>query len=235
MGAERLRVVGTAARKIDATAKVTGETRFADDIALPVDIQASRHELVAGEGFSVNVNFLDKPAVPVQWTVDKSSLLLPEGWTAKLDEPKPGGNSYHFNVSIPGAAKPPTSPADAVLPFPPPLVKLAVRVDVEGYEFNFEKPVESSEAKTTEIDTYPLELIPAVTLTVEPSQVMIPVKRASAPFSLLARVRYHGTSKATVQVGVDAPQGWSAAAIAPLDFSNAGDQLIRYVVTPPAK
>ena len=35
MGAETLRVVGTATRKIDATAKVTGQTRFADDIALP--------------------------------------------------------------------------------------------------------------------------------------------------------------------------------------------------------
>lgn len=210
-------------------------TALADDIALPVNIQANRHELVAGEGFSVNVDFLDKPAAAVKWTVDKSSLLLPEGWTATLDEAKAGGNSYHFNVSIPAAATPPSSPADAVLPFPPPLVKLAVKANVDGYEFAIENPVESSEAKTTEIDTYPLELVPAVTLTVEPSQVMIPLKRATAPFTLLARVRYHGTAKTAVQVGIDAPQGWSAAPISRLDFPNAGDQLIRYVVTPPAK
>ena len=114
-------------------------------------------------------------------------------------------------------------------------MSLALDVTVEGYHFTIEKPVESSEAKTTEIDTYPLELVPAVTLTVEPSQVMIPLKRAAAPFSLLARVRYHGTTKATVQVGIDAPQGWSVAPISPLDFSAAGDQLIRYMVTPPAK
>jgi LmbE family N-acetylglucosaminyl deacetylase len=208
---------------------------LAADIALPVEIQANRHELVAGESFSVNVDFLDKPAVPVEWTCSKASLLLPEGWTATLDAPKDKSTSYHFNVTVPADAKVPSSPADAVLPFPPPLVSLALNVTVEGYHFTIEKPVESSEAKTTEIDTYPLELVPAVTLTAEPSQVMIPVKRATAPITLLARVRYHGTTKTTVQVGIDAPPGWSVSPIAPLDFSAAGDQLIRYVVTPPAK
>ncbi|HXU21409.1 MAG TPA: hypothetical protein VN788_12580, partial [Verrucomicrobiae bacterium] len=160
---------------------------------------------------------------------------LPQGWTATLDAAKDRSTSYHFNVTVPAGATAPSSPADAVLPFPPPLVSFAVNVAVEGYHFTIEKPVESSEAKTTEIDTYPLELVPAVTLTVEPSQVMIPQKRAAAPFALLARVRYHGSTKATVQVGIDAPQGWSVAPISPLDFASAGDQLIRYVVTPPAK
>ncbi|HXT86361.1 MAG TPA: PIG-L family deacetylase, partial [Verrucomicrobiae bacterium] len=95
---------------------------LAEDVALPVDIQASRHELVAGESFSVNVNFLDKPALPVEWTVDKSSLLLPQGWTATLDAAKDRSTSYHFNVTVPAGATAPSSPADAVLPFPPPLV-----------------------------------------------------------------------------------------------------------------
>jgi LmbE family N-acetylglucosaminyl deacetylase len=206
-----------------------------DDVALPVDTQASRHELVAGESFTVDVNFLDKPATPAKWTVDQSSLLLPEGWTAAVDAPKAGSNSYHFTVSIPAGAKPPSSPADAVLPFPPPLVKLALRMSVNDYEFKFEKAVESAEAKTTAIVIYPLELVPAVTLTVEPSQVMVPEKRAAAPADLLARVRYHGTKPATVSVGLDAPQEWNVTPIAAVNFSGAGDQLVRYVVKAPAK
>jgi hypothetical protein len=208
---------------------------LAEDIALPIDVQADRHELVAGESFSVNVNFLDQPAVPVKWTVDKSSLLVPEGWTVTLDETKEGAASYRFHVAIPAGAVPPSAPADAILPFPPPLVKLAVRMSVGGYQFTVEKPVESAEAKTTGIETYALELVPAVTLTIEPAQIMVPVKRAAAPAELLARVRYHGTKSASVTVGVDAPQGWSAAPIAPLDFSGPGDQLIKFVVKPPAK
>jgi hypothetical protein len=211
------------------------DTALADDVALPVDTQANRHELVAGETFTVDVNFLDKPAAPVKWTVDKSSLLLPEGWSAKLDDADARGSNYHFTVSIPPGAKPPSSPADAVLPFPPPLVKLALRMNVDNYEFTFEKPVESAEAKTTAIVVYPLELVPAVTLTVEPSQVMVPAKRAAAPADLLARVRYHGTKPAGVSVGLDAPQEWNVAPIAELSFSGTGDQLVRYVVKAPAK
>jgi hypothetical protein len=210
------------------------DTALGYDVALPVDTQADRHELVAGGSFSVNVNFLDQSAVPVEWAVDNSSLLLPAGWTATLDDTKPGSN-YHFHVSVPSGATPPVSPSDAVLPFPPPLVKLALRMTLDGYEFKFEKPIESAEAKTTGIDTYQLELVPAVTVTVQPAQVMIPLKRASPPTELLARVRYHGAKPATVAIGLDAPEGWSVAPISSLNFTATGDQLIRYVVTPPAK
>ncbi len=205
------------------------------DVALPVDTQASRHELVAGETFTVDVNFLDQPATPAKWTVNTSSLVLPQGWTATLGDADPGGRNYHFTVSIPAGAKPPSSPADAVLPFPAPLVKLALRMSVDDYEFRVEKTVESAEAKTTAIIVYPLELVPAVTLTVEPSQVMVPEKRAAAPADLLARVRYHGTKPATVSIGLDAPPEWNVAPVAAVNFSGAGDQLVRYVVKAPAK
>jgi LmbE family N-acetylglucosaminyl deacetylase len=204
-------------------------------IALPIDTQADRHELVAGGTFSVDVRFLDQPAVPVKWAVDKSSLSVPAGWTATLADAKAGSNSYRFTVAIPAGAAPPQAPSDAILPFPPPLVRLALRAAVQGYEFTIEKPVESAEAKTTGIEIYPLELVPAVTLTVEPAQVMVPARRAAAPVALLARVRYHSAPAAKVSVGLDAPAGWSAQPVAPLDFSGPGDQLIKFVVTPPAK
>ncbi|HTR48492.1 MAG TPA: PIG-L family deacetylase [Verrucomicrobiae bacterium] len=210
------------------------DVALADDIALPVDTQADRHEIVAGESFAVNVSFLDRPAVPVKWTVDESSLRLPQGWTATLDAPK-GTNTYHFSVAVPAGAKAPSAPGDAVLPFPAPLVTLALRLNLEGYEFTTEKTVESSVANTTGIETYQLELVPAVTLTVQPAQVMEPLKRAGAPVELLARVRYHGTKLANIAVGLDAPAGWSVAPIAALSFKEAGDQLVRYGVTPPAK
>ena len=207
---------------------------LAEDIALPVDTQADRHELVAGESFAVKVNFLDKPAVPVKWTIDQSSLQVPAGWTVTLDGAKPDSKSYQFHVSVPTGASPPVSPTDPVLPFPPPLVKLALRLELEGYAFTTEKTVESSVAKTTGVETYQLELVPAVTLTVEPTQVMVPLKRAASPLDLVARVRYHGAGQADVSVGLDTPTGWMVAPLATLSFSTAGDQLVRYVVTPPA-
>jgi LmbE family N-acetylglucosaminyl deacetylase len=206
-------------------------------VALPVETQAERHELVAGEPFSVEVNFLDQPAAPVKWTIDKSSLLVPAGWSVEAEEVKEGTRDYHFKISIPAGAKPPSSPEIVILPFPSPLVQLALRANVDGYDFTIEKPVESVQAATTGIVAYPLALVPAVTLTVEPRQVMVPAKRAAMAVNLVARVRYHGTNAAKVSVALDAPKGWTVqppAEQGSLDFSGAGDQLVRFVVTPPA-
>jgi LmbE family N-acetylglucosaminyl deacetylase len=208
-----------------------------EDVALPIITQAERHELVAGESFSVEANFLDLPAAPVKWTMDQSCLVLPAGWEVTGDETKAGSNDYHFKISIPAEAKPPSSPGDVILPFTPPLVRLALRADVDGYDFAIEKPVESVQATTTGIATYPLELVPAVTLTVEPQQVMVPAKRAAMAVKLVARVRYHGTKPAKVSVALGAPKGWTVqppASHGSLDFSGAGDQLVRFVVMPPA-
>ena len=210
------------------------DNALAEVVALVTDASADRHELVAGETFGVTLNLPDKPAVPATWAADNTTLELPQGWTAKIEEAKEGSRTYRFDVSIPAGAKRPSSPEDAVLPFPAPLVRLALQVKVDGYEFTIHKPVDSMAATTTGILTYPLELVPAVTLTVEDPQIMVPLKRAAEPKTLLARVRYHGTQPAKVSVGIDLPGGWSAAPVAPLDFPAAGDQLIRFSVKPPA-
>jgi LmbE family N-acetylglucosaminyl deacetylase len=210
------------------------DNALAEVVALYTDVSADRHELVAGETFGVTLNLPDKPAVAATWAADNTSLELPQGWTAKLGEAKEGSRTYHFDVSIPAGQKPPSSPEDAILPFPAPLVKLALRVNVDGYEFKIRKPVDSMAATTTGILTYPLELVPAVTLTAEQPQIMVPLRQASEPKTLLARVRYHGANPAKVSVGIDVPSGWSAQMVAPLDFASAGDQLIRFSVKPPA-
>jgi len=207
---------------------------LAEDVALPFEAQADRHELVAGEDLSVQVT-VGKPIVPVKWTLDINSLEVPTGWTAAKEETKHDSESENFKITIPPDAKAPSSPEDAIRPFPPPLVRVALTAVWSSYRFAIEKPVQSVQATTTGVATYPLELVPAVTLTVEPQQVMVPVQRATEPVKLLARIRYHGTKPAKVDVGADAPDGWKAQPIAPLDFPSTGDQLIRFIVAPPAQ
>ncbi|MGA7915547.1 MAG: PIG-L family deacetylase [Candidatus Acidiferrales bacterium] len=209
---------------------------LADDIAIPFEARASRHELVAGENFSVDVVVSGEPAVPAKWTLSPSSFIVPTGWTVTAAEAKESG-ATRFNVAIPADAKPPARPGDAILPFPPPLVRLALPVNVAGYEFAVDRAVDSVQASTTGILTYPLELVPAVTITVEPRQIMVPEKRATMPVKLFARVRYHGTQNVHVSVALEAPTGWTVQlpkATGPLEFSGAGDQLLQFIVTPPA-
>jgi len=208
---------------------------LAEDVAISFEAQADRHELVAGEDFSVEVAFDGKPIVPVKWTLDASDIQVPPGWSASKDPEKQDSESANFKVSIPADAKAPSSPQGAILPFPAPLVRVALTVVWSSYRFTIEKPVESVQATTTGIATYPLELVPAVTLTVEPEQLMVPVQRASEPVKLLARIRYHGTKQAKVDVGVDTTDGWKAQPVAPLDFSTSGDQLIRFIIEPSAR
>ncbi len=208
---------------------------LAEDVTISFEAQADRHELVAGEDFSVEVAFDGKPVVPVKWTLDASDIQVPPGWSASKEPEKQDSESENFKVSIPADTKAPSSPPEAILPFSPPLVRVALTVVWSSYRFTIEKAVESVQATTTGIATYPLELVPAVTLTVEPEQVMVPVQRASEPVKLLARIRYRGTKQAKVDVGVDTPDGWKAQPVAPLDFSTSGDQLIRFVVSAPER
>ena len=212
-------------------AKEKIDLALSEDIALPMIVEADRHELVAGEGFSVEVSLLGKPAVPVKYTVDLSSLLVPKGWIREIDK-SAADNTYKFSVEIQSSAVPASSPGDVILPYPPPLVRVAPKIEINGYFFAVPRTVESMKATTTGIDTYSLELVPAVTLTPDPQQIMVPAERASRSIELLARVRYHGTKPASFTVGLDAPKGWQVERIPAVNFTGAGDQLIRFSVTP---
>jgi len=205
------------------------------DVALPVQTNAERHELVAGDTVAVNVGFAGDAAVPVAWTLNQSSIVVPSGWRVTAEKSAEPDRGTRFRVDIPAGAQLSPQPADVIQPFPPPLISLALPVRISGYEFTIHQAVESVEAKTTGVFTYPLELVPTVTLTVEPQQAMVPVQHSSDPVTLLARIRYHGTQAAKVTAGLDAPQGWSSEPVPPIDFSMPGDRLIRFVVTPPAQ
>jgi len=224
-GAEALWELARVRKRIDGALE--------DDAALPLIAQAERHELVAGESLSVDVTVAGKPAVPLN--VSDATILAPSGWAEASKETKEGGDTTHFKISISADAKAPHSPGDVILPFPSPLLRATLQAEIDGYHFAIQAPVVSMEATTTGIASYPLALVPAVTLTVEPQQVMVPSKRAAAPVELLSRVRYHGTKPAKVSIGLDTPEGWTAQPIAPVDFSGAGDELIRFLVTPPAQ
>lgn len=205
------------------------DTALADVMAAHLVVRADRHELVAGENFSIQAVNVDGPRVG-SIKIGTPGLELPPGWTIVKQET--GAQGTHFTVSIPSNAKPPQSLGDAVLPWPAPLVQSVFQANVDGYDFTVKQPAVAEQATTTEVVTYPLELVPAVSLTVEPRQIMLPERNGSRQIELLARVRYHGTSAAEVSAGLDAPAGWSVAPVAPLHFTGAGDQLVRFEVTP---
>jgi LmbE family N-acetylglucosaminyl deacetylase len=203
--------------------------------ALHLNAEADQGALVAGEGFPVHVNWEKRSDVAVE--LDQPSLDVPSGWKVVPQTPKPGSgaaNEMSFTVQVPSDATPPTSPQDAILPWPAPLVSARITGTASGYKFSYDKPVIANEYTSTAVETMPLELVPAVTLSVDPEQVMLPVSRPSRAFQLLARINYHGSAAAQVDVGLDVPDGWNVTPVAPIDFPGVGVRLARFTVTPPA-
>lgn len=217
-------------------------TALAAAAALHVNAKSDRGALVAGEDFSVRVNWETRANVGVE--LNQPTLEMPKGWSAATEKPQGTRETSatesaqtaeaSFRVVIPQGATRPASPEDAILPWPAPLVKARITGTADGYNFSAEKPVTATDYTSTTVETMPLELVPAVTLSVDPEQVMLPANRKTKPFQLLTRVRYHGAKAAHVTVGLDVPAGWSVERVAPLDFTGAGDRLVRFAVAPSA-
>ena len=184
---------------------------LAEAAALHLDAEADQNALVAGGNFSVRVTWSSRGDVGVDLAAP--SLEIPQGWmvtpTAPKTDQQASISEISFQVGVPSNAMPPVSPQDAILPWAPPLVETHITGTADGYTFSIEKPVISRDYTSTTVETMPLELVPAVTLTVDPEQVMLPVNRSTKTFQLFMRVSYHGTTPAQVTAGVDAPQGWT--------------------------
>ena len=211
---------------------------LAEAAALHLAAESSSSALVAGEKFSVRLGWQERPDVGVQ--LGPPNLQLPAGWSAAPEkargneEPPSSSMSASFSVQVPANAMMPSSPQDAVLPWHPPLVEARIAGTVNGYKFSFREPAVAHEYTSTTVETMPLEIVPAVTLSIDPQQIMLPADRPKRAVELLARLRYHGSTQAHVELSVEAPGGWTVSPVAPIDFLAAGSRLARFTITPPA-
>ena len=199
---------------------------------LHVEAQASRREAIPGETITVTVTHRERSQ-----TLDSVStpqLDLPEGWTAteKSGDQTARGES-RFIVSVPLNAQLPHEKGEWSLPEPPPLVTAAVDAQVGGYSFSVLVPVVAFEASSTQVETQPLTLVPRVTLTLAPHEMLVPPARRGQPLEVVARVHYYGSAPAQVEVQLDTPPAWKPSPPVALKFDGAGDQLARLQIPVP--
>ena len=199
-----------------------------------LNARADRSEVVAGENFSVRVQTRWREDIPAE--VGKPELVLPAGWSVTKEETEASG-AVRFTVAVPAGAEIPHPTNEWMLPAPPPLMWARVRATTGPYAFAVESPVVAQRITSTRADTLPVTTVPAVTLVLEPRQFLLSVGGGAParPLELLARVRFYGTQPARIPLGLDAPAGWKVEAPGPVEFSGAGDELVRFRVTPPAR
>ena len=204
---------------------------LADAAAIKIVSNADRSELVGGEGFSVRAQVTHRNDLSAKFS--KPELVMPSGWSIKKAEEKEG--SINFDVSVPAGAQTPHQPGDFLYPFPPPLVSARTHVEADGYNFDFESPVQSLHPTTVSVLSYPLRLVPPIELTPEPEQYVVIESVQPKQFEIFARVHSFAQAPSKVSVGVNVPSGWKAPATESIEFSGAGDRLVHLTVMIPAK
>jgi LmbE family N-acetylglucosaminyl deacetylase len=195
--------------------------------------QSDRGDLVAGESFTVSAEERHRDQINSA-EFAAPTLVLPEGWHTDAPAQEQNGVTT-LKVTIPAGAPEPHGSADWMLPFPVPLVFARVHANIEGYGFDTDAEVIAQRATPTTVITESLRLVPAVGLTLEPSQFVIAVNQPRKPQEVLALVHAYSTAAVHVSAGLDLPEGWRAPAPQEVDLAAGGDALVRFTITPPEK
>jgi LmbE family N-acetylglucosaminyl deacetylase len=213
--------------------------------AIHILATADRSTLVDGESFNVRVEVQHRQSFPDS-ALDVATLQTPACWQVA---PASGGTplSSSMKVTLPadpqascnsvGAATASHIP-DSMRPFPLPLVTAHVRTTIEGYAFETSTAVFSQHATATTVTTETLRVVPAVTLTLDPDQFVVPEGRnpleSAKPLTVLIRAHSYSGAPLKASIGLDIPQGWKMTPAQTSDLEPSGDALLRFTVTPPA-
>jgi hypothetical protein len=206
-----------------------------------IDAQAERSEVVAGESFAVTVNWVKRNDVPVE--IEGASLALPEGWSVTKEEKQPTGG-VRFTVAIAKDAKTSAKNGEWIYPWPGALVKARLKAKAGEHEFEAETEVTATRVTSVSAETRPLLLVPAVTLTVEPKEIVVVSggnqkseirNQKPSEREIVVRVRHYATAAEKIRAGIDVPKEWTVSPAQMVEFTGAGDQLVRFTVRPPAK
>ncbi len=203
------------------------------ELAAGVDMSAlsDRSELVTGESFNVNYEALCRPDASCSFGDPR--LLLPKGWAPSSEKTTAPG-SHQFTVVVNGLPKD-TNVIDLLLADPKPLIEVQQPVSIFGFSFTAHQPVVHVATTSTTVQKVFLCIVPAYTLSVQPSQSIEVLNSEHKPFDILLRVHSYSIKPSKVSVGLDLPDGLTSTPPVDVSFDGIGDQYAKLTVTPPAK
>jgi LmbE family N-acetylglucosaminyl deacetylase len=209
---------------------------------------ADRGELVEGESFNVTTGTQCRRET--QCELGETSIIWREG--AANQQQLPGKAEYHFEIPVRPdsfAPKPNAPPADRandehrnarkrspggyisdrVLPEPLALYLAEQKLTIAGYPVVVDEPVTHIEASSTRVVRVPLRIVPAVTLSVDPPQIIHVEGDKTTCCELRIRVHSHATKPLNVTVGVDVDDSglWKRPDSPAVDFAGPGDRYVK--------
>ncbi len=141
---------------------------------IKVEAQADRSEQVTGESFTLRVSVRYRTDLPIH--VGEPEVVLP-GSVGGVKGEKEASGAYKFVVPVELTEKDVTGGSDEkplIYPFFEDLLYGgAVYTEVGKYVFKTEVTASSTRVTSTRADVYSLRLVPAVTLTLEPKDLVV--------------------------------------------------------------
>ena len=214
--------------------------QLAAGIQLSAD--ADRADVVASEDFTVAFHSRCRPEIHCQFSEPQfsserailrqkmeSGKATDSSWTLAMGNPEKDNKA----AALPPAPYPPPDPQ--LSPESAPVLRVAQKIQIDGFTFSPAKPVMCTTATSTSVSRVPLRVVPAYTLAVEPGQVVAVLGQARNPVDVLLRVHSYSAKPSAVSVGLDVPDGLQSSAPVEVHFDGVGDQYAKLTVTPPAK
>jgi LmbE family N-acetylglucosaminyl deacetylase len=209
---------------------------------IQLSADADRAGVAASDDFTVAFHSRCRPEIHCQFSEPlftsarailrqkmESGRTTDSSWTLALSNPEPEEKA----ALLPPVLYPP--PDSQLSPEPAPVLRVAQKIQIEGFTFSPVVPVLCTTATSTSVSRVPLSIFPAYTLAVEPSQVIEVLGQARKPVDVLLRVHSFATKPSSVIIGLDVPDGLQSSGTVEIHFDGIGDQYAKLTVTPPAK
>jgi LmbE family N-acetylglucosaminyl deacetylase len=198
---------------------------------------ADRADLSSGDEFSVTLHTRCRQQIDCQ--LDKSTIhstYLIESAKQETDN----AGFLKWNVVLGKQQNPSIGSHSLSARYQPaaesqPALFLNQPIGIGGYAYSRIVPVTNTASSSTSVSRVAVRLVPAYTLSVQPTQSIEVLNAEHKPFDILLRVHSYFTKAAKVSVGLDLPDGLSSTAPVELSFDGIGDQYAKFTVTPPAR
>jgi LmbE family N-acetylglucosaminyl deacetylase len=124
--------------------------------------------------------------------------------------------------------------SERVFPERLPLYLAEQQLTIAGYSLTVDEPVTHVEASSTRVVRVPLRIVPAVTLSVDPPQIVRVEGDKSPCCELRIRVHSHATKPVNVNVGIDVddPGLWKRPDSPTVNFTAPGDRYVKVRALP---
>jgi LmbE family N-acetylglucosaminyl deacetylase len=203
---------------------------------IQISADSDRADIALNDDFTVTLRFRCRPEISCNFGDAK---LFSRSMIVQATKDSADATSIRWKVKLEKNDHPPVyfeyamfNPLITAEPIP--ILSASQKLQLADFSFAPSVPVSNITTTSTSVVRVPLQLVPAYTLAVEPSQAVEVLRQPRKPLDVFLRVHSYSTKPAKISVGLDVPDGLQSSPPVEIQFAGTGDQYAKLTVTPPA-